>query len=90
MIAYVATITGFIPATTVEVPFGLPIFVNAFIGYQTFTAVIVQIAILIIAFLIYTPFVLASNKAYEAETKKKLEKNETVIKDPTNQIVNTN
>lgn len=90
VIAYVATITGFIPATTVEVPFGLPIFVNAFIGYQTFTAVIVQIAILIIAFLIYTPFVLASNKAYEAETKKKLEKNETVIKDPTNQIVNTN
>ncbi len=62
IIAYIATVTNIIPAASVEVPFGLPLFVNAFVGYQSFAAIAVQIVILILAFLIYTPFVLASNR----------------------------
>ncbi len=61
-IAYIATATQFIPAATVEVPFGLPIFVNAFVGYQSFSAIAVQVLILGLAFLVYTPFVLAANR----------------------------
>ncbi|MGC6769858.1 PTS sugar transporter subunit IIC [Enterococcus sp. LJL128] len=61
-VAYFATVTHIIPAATVEVPFGLPLFVNAFVGYQTISAILVQLVILVLAFLIYTPFVLASNR----------------------------
>lgn len=87
IIAYIATITGFIPAATVEVPFGLPIFVNAFVGYQTFRAIIIQVVVLAVAFLIYTPFVLASNKSYEVEKKNKDEKKEATLEGLSNETV---
>lgn len=60
-IAYVATVSGFIPHAIVEVPFGLPLFVNAFVGFQTFSAVIVQLVVILVAFVIYIPFVKMSN-----------------------------
>lgn len=66
-IAYFATVIGFIPCAVVEIPFGLPLFLNAFIGLQTINAVIVQAVIIIVAFLIYVPFVKISNKMYEKE-----------------------
>lgn len=68
VIAYIATVSGFIPAAVVEVPFGLPLLVNAFVGLQTLNAVLVQIAVLLIAFVIYIPFVKISNKML-VETK---------------------
>ncbi len=66
-IAYFATVVGFIPCAVVEVPFGLPLFVNAFIGLQTVNAIIIQAIIIAVAFLIYVPFVKISNKMYEKE-----------------------
>ncbi len=39
VVAYIATVTQIIPAASVEVPFGLPLFVNAFVGYQSFAAI---------------------------------------------------
>lgn len=65
-IAYVASAIEFIPNSIVEVPFGLPLFVNAFIGYQTFSAVIVQLLVILVAFGIYTPFVIASSRSKES------------------------
>ncbi|MBM6615020.1 PTS sugar transporter subunit IIC [Desemzia sp. RIT804] len=62
-IAYIASAVNFIPNSIVEVPFGLPLFVNAFIGYQTFSAVIVQLLVILVAFGIYTPFVIASSRS---------------------------
>lgn len=68
-VAYVATVTHIIPAASVEVPFGLPLFFNAFVGYQTISAVLVQVVILALAFAIYTPFVLAANRMPLTENK---------------------
>lgn len=65
-IAYISSAIGFIPNTTVEVPFGLPLFVNAFIGYQTISAIIVQVIVIAVAFLIYTPFVIASSRSKQS------------------------
>lgn len=64
-IAYFATATGFINAATVEVPFGLPLFVNALIGLQSFKAVFIQFVVIAVAFIIYTPFVKINNKMNE-------------------------
>jgi PTS system cellobiose-specific IIC component len=61
IIGYVATVSGFIPAAVVEVPFGLPILVNAFVGLQTIPAVLVQLIVMAVAFVIYIPFVKISN-----------------------------
>ena len=68
-IAYIASAVGFIPNSIVEVPFGLPLFVNAFIGYQTISAVVVQFLVIVVAFGIYTPFVIASSRAKNALEK---------------------
>lgn len=65
VIAYIATVTGFIACATVEVPFGLPLFVNAFVGLQSFQAILVQIVVIAVAFIIYVPFVKISNRMYE-------------------------
>lgn len=64
-IAYFATATGFIKAATVEVPFGLPLFLNAFIGLQSIKAVLVQFIVIAVAFVIYAPFVKISNRMSE-------------------------
>ncbi|MFQ6792332.1 PTS transporter subunit EIIC [Thomasclavelia sp.] len=69
IIAYVATVTGFIGCATVEVPFGLPLFVNAFVGLQSFQAIIVEAIVIAVAFIIYIPFVKISNKVYEKSFK---------------------
>lgn len=69
IISYVATVTGFIGCATVEVPFGLPLFVNAFVGLQSFQAIIVEAIVIAVAFIIYIPFVKISNKVYEKSFK---------------------
>jgi len=52
---------GFLQPNTVDVPFGLPIGVGAFLGYGI-NGVIVQLLILALGVVMYLPFVLAANK----------------------------
>lgn len=61
MIALGAINIGFITPSTIDVPFGIPVILNAFIGFG-WKGVIVQIVLLIVCTLIWTPFVLISNK----------------------------
>jgi len=60
-LALIAVNTGFITPNIVDVPFGIPLGINAFLGFG-FKGVIVQLLILIIGILIYLPFVLFANK----------------------------
>src|SRR5699024_3119413 len=52
---------GFITPNTVDVPFGLPIGLGAFLGYG-WSGVIVQLIIVAVGVLCYIPFVLAENR----------------------------
>ncbi|HFF2554308.1 TPA: PTS sugar transporter subunit IIC [Listeria monocytogenes] len=60
-IALFATNIGFIQAGIFDVPPGLPLFINAFIGFG-WQGIVVQAIIITISFFIWTPFVLMSNK----------------------------
>ncbi len=73
-IALFATNIGFLPCNTVDVPFGIPILINGFIGHG-WQGTVVQIIILAVGTLIWIPFVLMSNRqaAKEAEAKAQLE-----------------
>jgi len=53
---------GFLQPNTVDVPFGLPLGVGAFLGYGI-NGVIVQMLIMALGVVMYMPFVLAANKA---------------------------
>lgn len=60
-IAMVAHSIGFLTASVISIPFGLPILVSGFVGYGI-NGVIVQAIILVVSFIIYGPFVKLSNK----------------------------
>ncbi|WP_302954245.1 PTS sugar transporter subunit IIC [Faecalitalea cylindroides] len=64
-----ATSIGFVPCNIVDVPFGFPIVVSAFIGHG-WQGVVLQLVILALGVLLYTPFVLMSNKQYQREQEK--------------------
>lgn len=65
-IALFFTKIGFIACGTIDCPPGLPIFVTAGISYGWHGAV-VQMVIMAVTFLIWTPFVLVSNKQSQVE-----------------------
>ncbi len=65
-IALFATNIGFIQCGTFDVPPGIPVFINAFIGFG-WQGVVVQLITLVVTFFIWTPFVLMSNKEREKE-----------------------
>ena len=65
-IAVFATNIGFLPCNTVDVPFGLPIFINGFIGHG-WQGVVVQLIILAVGTLVWIPFVLMANRQAEKE-----------------------
>ncbi|OOM73661.1 oligo-beta-mannoside permease IIC component [Clostridium puniceum] len=65
-IALSAIKLGFLTCNTVDAPFGLPIFINAMLSYG-WKGIIVQIIILAVAIVIWTPFVLMSNRRKETE-----------------------
>lgn len=65
-IATFATSIGFLPCNTVDVPFGLPLLVNAFIGHG-WQGVVVQVIELAVGVVCYIPFVLISNKEWEKQ-----------------------
>lgn len=58
---------GFINCSTVDAPFGLPLFINAALSYG-WNGAIVQFVILVVGFLIWTPFVLLSNRMDKKKT----------------------
>ena len=60
---------GLLACSTVDQPFGLPIFIRPFVGYQSLNVIWICLIVFVIAFLIYLPFVLISNKLYEKEKK---------------------
>lgn len=66
-IAYTAISSGFVPCNTVDAPWGLPVIVRALVAYQHINVVWVCLLGLVVAFLIYTPFVFISNRLYEKE-----------------------
>jgi cellobiose PTS system EIIC component len=65
-IAVFATNIGFLPCNTVDVPFGLPLLLNAFIGHG-WQGVVVQLIELVVCTIIWIPFVISSNKQYAKE-----------------------
>lgn len=60
---------GFISCSTVDAPFGLPLFINAALSYG-WKGAIVQLIILVVGTLIWIPFVLMSNRMAEKEAAK--------------------
>jgi len=71
-IALLAVEIGFITPNVVDVPFGVPLGISAFLGFGI-NGVIVQLIILVVGVLFYLPFVLLSNRQY---AKEQLERNE--------------
>ncbi|MFR4570010.1 MAG: PTS sugar transporter subunit IIC [Collinsella stercoris] len=65
-IAVFATNIGFLPCNTVDVPFGIPILLNGFIGHG-WQGVAVQLIILAVGTLVWIPFVLMANRQAEKE-----------------------
>lgn len=65
-IALLAIKIGFIACSTVDAPFGLPIFINATLSYGWHGA-IVQLIILAVCFCTWTPFVLLANRTAKKE-----------------------
>lgn len=65
-IALFATNIGFLPCNTVDVPFGIPILINGFIGHG-WQGVVIQIIILVIGTLVWIPFVMVANRQAEKE-----------------------
>ena len=61
---------GFINCSTVDAPFGLPLFINAALSYG-WKGAIVQLVILVVGTLTYIPFVLMSNRMAQKEAEKK-------------------
>lgn len=69
LIGYFASMTGFIPCSVVEMPLGLPVFVNAFVGFVgSWQAMVTVILCFIVAMAIYAPFIFAANRQLEEET----------------------
>lgn len=67
-IALVAIKIGFISCSTVDAPFGLPLFINATLSYGWHGA-IVQLVILVVGTLVWIPFVLMSNRMVKKEAE---------------------
>lgn len=65
-IAMFATNIGFLPCNTVDVPFGIPLLLNAFVGHG-WQGIVVQVIELVVCTLVWVPFVIASNKQAEKE-----------------------
>ncbi len=65
-IAMFATNIGFLPCNTVDVPFGIPLLLNAFVGHG-WQGIVVQVIELVVCTIVWIPFVIASSKQAEKE-----------------------
>lgn len=68
-IAMFATTIGFLPCNTVDVPFGVPVILNAFVGHG-WQGIVIQVIEFVVGTLIWIPFVLMSNKQAQKEAEK--------------------
>ncbi|WP_270811230.1 PTS sugar transporter subunit IIC [Hungatella effluvii] len=66
-ISFFACSSGLLVCNSVATPWGLPLFINALVAYGTWRAILVQLIILTVCFVIYTPFVKAANKELEKQ-----------------------
>lgn len=64
--AMFATKIGFLPCNTVDIPFGIPVFLSGFISHG-WQGVVMQLIILVVCTFTWAPFVLISNR--QAENK---------------------
>lgn len=62
-IAYFATKWGLVPAATFIAPWTTPPIINGFLVTQSWAGAILSIVLIIVSILIYTPFLLAANRA---------------------------
>lgn len=62
-IAYFATKWGLVPAATVAAPWTTPPIINGWLVTQSISGAILSIVLIVVAVLIYTPFLLAANRA---------------------------
>ncbi|MCT6923039.1 PTS sugar transporter subunit IIC [Metasolibacillus sp.] len=62
-IAYFATKAGLVPAATVAAPWTTPPIINGWLVTQSISGAILSIVLIAVAVLIYTPFLLAANRA---------------------------
>ncbi|WPK10875.1 PTS sugar transporter subunit IIC [Lysinibacillus louembei] len=62
-IAYFATKWGLVPAATVAAPWTTPPIINGWLVTQSISGAILSIVLIAVAVLIYTPFLLAANRA---------------------------
>lgn len=60
-IAMFATSIGFLPCNTVDVPFGVPLILNAFVGHG-WQGIVVQVIEIAVCTAVWIPFVIASNR----------------------------
>ncbi len=65
-IAMFATNIGFLPCNTVDVPFGIPLLLNAFVGHG-WQGIVVQVIELVVCTIVWIPFVIASSRQAEKE-----------------------
>ena len=74
VIAYLATIAGFIPITSgIQLPWTTPIGFSGYLITGTFSAVILQIGLLALSMAIYYPFMKLLDNQYLEEEKNKVE-----------------
>lgn len=63
LLGWFFTSIAFVPCATVELPAGLPVFVNALVGYPGSIKALIGVFIcFVVSIVIYAPFVIAANK----------------------------
>ncbi|WP_373877040.1 PTS sugar transporter subunit IIC [Lysinibacillus piscis] len=62
-IAYFATKWGWVPAATVAAPWTTPPIINGWLVTQSWTGAALSVVLIVVSILIYTPFLLAANRA---------------------------
>lgn len=67
-IAMVAINIGFLPCNTFDVPFGVPVILNAFLSFG-WQGVVIQLITFAVCTLVWMPFVLIANKQAREEAK---------------------
>ncbi len=80
LIAYAATILGFIPITVDTVTWTTPPFFSGYAATGTVNGIIVQAIIIVVGMFIYTPFLRLSERMQQSREKQLLEKMEETYK----------
>ena len=68
-VAMVAMNVGFLSCNTFDVPFGVPVLLNAFMSFG-WQGIVVQLVTLVICTAVWVPFVLIANREAKNESAK--------------------